>query len=515
MVTPDITWKPIPMPSSPHLAPRLPQALYRADQVRELDRIAIQDYALAGGLLMERAGAAAYQLARGLWPAARHWVVTCGIGNNGGDGYVVARLAHQDGLTVQVLQLGDGNRLAGDALAMASRFRTGGGQVQAYAGIPPDTDLIVDGLFGTGLEREVSGGWAAAIRDINGQGVPVLALDIPSGLHSDSGRVLGEAVRADATISFIGLKQGLFTGQGPDLAGQIYYADLDVPSALFQRFPPSARRLAWPELSERLPRRRRDAHKGDFGHVLVVGGAAGYSGAARLAGEAALRAGAGLVTLGTDSRHAALLNLGRPELMCRGLAGPADLDPLMSQARVVAIGPGLGQSDWGRGLLERVLTQDLPLVVDADALNLLAQAPQRRDNWVLTPHPGEAARLLGISSHAVQQDRLGAAHRLADRYGGVQVLKGAGTLVQIAGQPAEICQGGNPGMASGGMGDLLTGVIAALIAQGLPLADAARLGVCLHGAAGDRAALAGERGLIASDLLPEIRRLVNPGISPC
>jgi len=256
--------------------------------------------------------------------------------------------------------------------------------------------------------------------------------------------------------------------------------------------------------------RPRESHKGTFGHVLIVGGDQGYSGAARLAGEAALRCGAGLVSVGTHPGHAATLNQGRPELMVQGVQGGSDLDALLNQSTVVAIGPGLGQTPWGKSLLDQVLASPLPLVVDADALNLLRNPVRREAPWVLTPRPGEAARLLGSSSQKVQEDRFTVALDLAERFGASIVLKGAGTIIAEKARLSRVIPLGNPGMASGGMGDVLTGVIAALIAQGLSTFDAATLGALLHAGAGDLLAEEyGERGLLALDLPPAIRQLLN------
>ncbi len=501
-----------PMPSSK----QLPHALYRAEQVRALDRAVIEDHGIPGLTLMERAGAAAFHLLREHWPEAGDITVLCGIGNNGGDGYVLARKAQLAGMAVRVLQLGDPARLHGDALASAEKYRAAGGKVHPFDGLPRTTGLIVDGVFGTGLEREVTGLWRRALEQVNRHPAPVLALDIPSGLHSDTGQILGAAVTAAATISFIGLKQGMFTGEGPAVCGKIHFDALAVPAVVYSTELLSARRLDWAQQAGQLSPRRRTAHKGDFGHVLVVGGSPGYSGAARLAGEAAARSGAGLVSIATHPDHAALLNAGRPELMCHAIHTANQLSPLLQRASVVAVGPGLGQERWGRDLLARVLESPLPLVVDADALNLLAAEPLQRDDWVLTPHPGEAARLLGCSSREIQADRFQAVERLQQRFGGVALLKGAGSLIRDpSNRPTAVCGEGNPGMASGGMGDLLTGIIAALIAQGFTPADAACIGACLHGAAACRSAQQGERGMLASDLLPWIRTLLNPELAPC
>ncbi len=354
---------------------RLPYALYRAEQVRALDRCAIDGFGIPGAELMERAGRAAFVRACARWPGARRMVVLAGAGNNGGDGYVIARLALEQGWAVQLLTLGNHQQLHGEAAAAARAFAIAGGRAEPFRALPQAVDLIVDALLGTGLERPVAGDWAAAIEQVNASRAPVLAVDIPSGLHADSGRVLGCAVRADLTVSFIGLKQGMFTARGPDHCGEIQFDALQVPAAIYAGQILAARRLDWRKEQELVPRRRPAAHKGDCGHVLVVGGAPGLSGAPRLAGEAALRTGAGLVTIATHASHAALLNLTRPELMVHGVADAAALAAVAQRADVIAIGPGLGQDDWSRALFEQVLTLDKPLVVDADALNLLAAAP--------------------------------------------------------------------------------------------------------------------------------------------
>lgn len=489
--------------------PTLPNFLYRADQVRELDRTAIEEYGIPGTLLMERAGSSAFAALQAHWPKARRMGVLCGLGNNAGDGFVLARLASEAGYEVKVLQLGEANRIHGVALDARRKL-----QAQGVAIIPFDAralegvNIIVDALLGTGLTREVEGEWQKAIEAINQSPAPVLALDIPSGLHADSGRVLGAAVEAELSISFIGLKQGMFTAAGPDHCGAILFNDLDVPAEIFAKIPPAAQRLTF-DSAPKLAPRKCGSHKGSYGHVLVIGGDEGMAGAVRLAGEAALRVGAGLTSVATRAIHAASISAQRPELLCHAVDHVDQIRRLLEAASVVAIGPGLGQSNWSRQLWEAVLESSLPLVVDADALNLLATQSLRRANWILTPHPGEAARLLGCSTSQIQDDRFHAVNELHRRYGGVIVLKGAGTLVFSDGQPVAICDAGNPGMASGGMGDLLTGIIAGLIAQGLPLDAAARLGVALHTEAGDRAARAGQRGMLASDLLTYVRHLVN------
>jgi NAD(P)H-hydrate epimerase len=488
----------------------LPHALYRAAQVRRLDHTAIHHFGIAGETLMERAGAFSYAMLARYWPQARSIAVVCGPGNNGGDGYVVARIAHLAGLSVTILQLGDHDKLGGDAALNAGRCEALSIPCELLQKIPDDADVIVDAALGTGLERNVSGQWAEALQMINRQHAGVLAIDIPSGLNSDTGAVMGTAVRADVTTTFIALKQGMFTAAAADFCGEILFDALDIPARLYASEILSSRRVDWERQRQLLPQRPRSLHKGDCGHVLLVGGAPGFSGAVRLAGEGALRSGAGLVSVATDARHAGLIAASRPELMCHGIDNPAGLEPLLQRCSVVAIGPGLGQNAWGRSLFESVLQSNKHLVVDADALNLLAQYPQQHDHRVLTPHPGEAARLLGVTIPEIQHDRFAAAQRLQQRYGGVIVLKGAGTIIHSPGhRPAAVCSQGNPGMATGGSGDVLTGVIAGLIAQGLELQVSAETGVCVHAAAGDLAAQDGERGMIASDLFPLIRKLLQ------
>jgi len=488
----------------------LPTRLYRAAQVRELDRIAIEDLKIPGYTLMQRAGQASFDVLCARWPEARHLLVVVGTGNNGGDGYVIAFLALQAGWQTQVVQLGDAARLRGDALKARTDYLNAGGQVQAYmGGLLAAGELVVDALFGTGLERDVEGAWKFAIDAINAHPAPTLAVDIPSGLHSDTGMPLGTAVQATCTVSFIGLKQGLFTGAAADYCGELVFDDLDVPDAVFAELEPSASRIELEQVSRWLPPRSRVGHKGRYGHVLVVGGDQGMSGAARLAGEAAARSGAGLVSVATHPAHASVLNLTCPVLMVHGVESAYDLEPLVERCTVVAVGPGLDQNDWGRDLFGRICQLDKPMVVDADALTMLGQDPTQSDNWVLTPHPGEAARLLQTDTATIQKDRFTAAEMLQGRFGGVCVLKGAGTLIRSA-RATAICTAGNPGMASGGMGDVLTGVIAGLLAQGFNAPDAAELGVWLHASAADAAARDGERGLLATDLFPALRRLLNP-----
>ncbi|MGR8941199.1 MAG: NAD(P)H-hydrate dehydratase [Gammaproteobacteria bacterium] len=484
----------------------LPQTLYRAEQVRELDRIAIEDFGIPGYQLMCRAGDAVFASMAEKWPKARTVAVFCGSGNNAGDGYVIARLAAAAGLRAEVISVGDPDKLKGDALTACRDFVQSGGAITPFqAGRRIEADVLVDALLGTGLDRPVTGLYAEAIAAINRAQIPVVAVDIPSGLHADTGNALGSAVKADCTVTFIGLKQGLFTGQAADHVGEIIFDALDVPDEVFGSVKSNVFRV----LHKPMRPRERCGHKGNMGHVLVVGGDLGYSGAARMAGEAALRVGAGLVSIATRPEHAGLMNLNRPELMCRGVDDGTELIPLLEKADVVVLGPGLGQGRWGQSLFDAALRSDKMIVLDADGLNLLAASPTCKPDWILTPHPGEAGRLLQVSAASVQQDRFAAAAALRATYGGVAVLKGAGSLI-ASGEDIGVSTTGNPGMASGGMGDVLSGVIAGLWAQGMSARDAAEQGVFLHGRAADLAAVKdGERGLLATDLLPFLRQLVN------
>jgi len=489
----------------------LPAEIYSVASVREIDRAAIEDAGIPGYTLMTRAGTAAVRAARHHFPDANRWQVVCGAGNNAGDGYVVARIAAQDGIVVSALAVADPESLMGDAATAYADFTAEGGVVMPWSGdLDAEAQLIVDGLLGSGLEREVSGDFGAAVAAVNAHSAPVLALDIPTGVHGDSGHVLGAAVRADLTITFVGLKAGLFAAEGAELSGNVVFDGLEVPDRCRPRGDAMYRRIDDGMLRRCLPRRGRTAHKGDFGHVLIIGGGVGMPGAVRLAGEAALRTGAGLVSIATDPAHATAFVGSRPELMCHGVQNTADLRQLIDKATVIAFGPGLGQSAWAEELFGVIAAQALPAVWDADALNMLAKSPSSSKERIITPHPGEAGTLLGSSASDVQRGRRTALGSLQKQYGGVTVLKGANTVVSSSAGVPWLCTSGNPGMAAPGMGDVLTGIIAALLAQGLELEEAAVVGVEVHARAGDRAAGAGERGLLASDLMAELRSVINP-----
>ena len=488
----------------------LPALVYSAAQVRAMDRHAIDVIGISGYTLMLRAAEAALAQLQQRWPAANRITVLCGSGNNAGDGYALARLARNAGLSVSTCALVDPLCLRSDAARAYAEFTAAGGRdAQFERGILAATDVIVDALLGTGLDRPVDGAMRDCIDAVNSSGLPVLALDLPSGLDGDSGMIQGTAIRAARTITFVALKSGLFLGDAWDCVGELAFAGLGIPESAREGLLPVLRRMDGRLLEAALPRLRRSAHKGERGRVLIVGGLA-MPGAARLAGEAALRAGAGLVTVATDSQSVASIIAGRPELICHAVKSAADLEQLVESAGVVALGPGLGTGRSAREFFGTVAGCGKAIVLDADGLTLLAQKLRRRDDWILTPHPGEAARLLGTDTAAIQRDRLGSVRAIAARYGGVCVLKGAGTLVATKDALPWVCDHGNPGMATAGTGDVLTGIIAALVAGGCELERAAAAGVLLHALAGDRVVLAGERGVIAGDLIAELRAVVNP-----
>jgi hydroxyethylthiazole kinase-like uncharacterized protein yjeF len=467
---------------------------------------------LAGGAfeLMQRAGHAAWRELQARWPRAQRITVVCGPGNNGGDGYVLALAALQARRAVVVLHLEDHTPRTELAQRACTDYVAAGGRIELFPEQFPPADVVVDALFGIGLSHAPQGEVQQLIEAINAQPAPVFALDVPSGVDASLGTAPGVAVRAQATLQFIVRHHGLYTGAGLEHAGDLVLDDLEVPADLLQMSAPKAQLLTPDMLHTWLRPRRRDTHKGESGRVLLIGGDLGHGGAIAMAAEAALRSGAGLVSVATRRAHVGPLLARRPEAMTHAVESGSELQPLLEAADVIAIGPGLGQGDWGRALLRLALDAGKPLVLDADALNLIAAAPRSLPEAIITPHPGEAGRLLGRSTAQIQADRFGAVAELCTRLQATAVLKGAGTLVAGQGQPPRVIAAGNPGMATGGMGDVLTGVIAALRAQKLGALEAASAGALLHAMAGDAAAARGQRGLLATDLCGQLQALANP-----
>lgn len=498
------------------LSSSIPQQLYRPEQVRDNEARAAELAGVSMWQLMQRAGRAAYECLRDQFPPPLRVSVLCGSGNNGGDGYIVAMHAALAGYDVRVFAAKKPS--TEDALRAEQRWVAQGGWSEPLADwVDSDPDVVIDAMLGTGLDSDVRGEIGEAIANLNDSRLPVLAVDIPSGLHADTGRALGDAVHARHTVTMVALKRGLYTGQAGDYLGRLWFADLGVLREFRTQTDAAAWRLDTSQLWQALPRRCWNSNKGMFGHVVVIGGERGMTGAAQLTGMAALRGGAGKVSVICAPGQEVMFG-SVPELMVRGLeAGDDDADHLLQSAQVVAIGPGLGQGPWGQAWWQKIKEFEKPLVVDADALNLLAQSPLKRDDWVLTPHPGEAARLLDCSVADIEQDRWQSARQIQQDYGGTLVLKGAGSIVQGVDYVA-VNTTGNPGLASAGMGDTLTGIISALLApfyadSGRVQQDVAQLvaqGVLVHGAAADSAAADQPRGLVASDVINAVRQWVNP-----
>ncbi|MBT9431307.1 bifunctional ADP-dependent NAD(P)H-hydrate dehydratase/NAD(P)H-hydrate epimerase [Candidatus Sodalis endolongispinus] len=494
-------------------APSLSHSVYGAEWLRGWES---QGAMLAGVplyQLMERAGAAAFHRILWLYPGTRRWLVLAGHGNNGGDGYVVAQLAAAAGKQVTVLACAWPHPLPAEAEQAKAAWRASGGVVHpADQHWPEDVEVIIDALLGTGLKAAPRDPYRALIIAANRHPAPVFALDIPSGLDADTGATPGEVIRAAHTVTFIALKPGVLTGKARSVTGQLHYDDLGLGEWL-KRETPLMARLSAALLPRWLPARDPCAHKGDNGRLLIVGGDHGFAGAIRMTGEAALRCGAGLVRVLTREENLPSLLTARPELMVAPLTRDT-LQQGLDWADVVVIGPGLGQESWGKNALRVVENCDKPMLWDADALNLLAFNPEKRHNRIITPHPGEAARLLNGKVGDIERDRLGSARQLVRRYGGVVVLKGAGTLLAADDGAVAVADVGNAGMASGGMGDVLSGIIGGLLAQKLSLYDAACAGCVVHGATADHLAVAkGTRGMLATDLLPALYLFVNPELT--
>ena len=480
--------------------------LYTSAQCRELDRLMIEQEDVAGFDLMRRAGQAAFDELIHRWPGVRAVSVCCGKGNNAGDGYIIAGLAREIGLEVQLLQVGDASQLRGDA-ALAKAWAEERGVIAGPDDGPFTGEVIVDALLGTGLKGALREPFKTAVERVNASALPVLAIDVPSGINADTGAVADAAVQADVTVSFIGAKLGLHTGPGLAARGELVQAGLGVTDAVLAQVPG----CPWLHFDDAdLPALAINQHKHRMGHLVVAGGDAGMGGAPLMAAEAALRTGTGLVSLLTRPEHQAATLARRPELMVQDADDAERAAALLERASAVVVGPGIGRAPWGERLIRLALAAGKPTVIDADGLRWLAELNLRSAGpLIITPHPGEAAALLGTGSTEIEADRPAAALALAGQFDAVAVLKGPGTLC-AADKLLGLCAHGNPGMATAGMGDVLAGVIGGLLAQGLDPQRAATVGTCLHGWAGDRAAQRrGQRGLIATDLFDAIAEAVS------
>jgi NAD(P)H-hydrate epimerase len=490
----------------------LPLPLYSCEDVKTLDRLALEKYHLTPYQLMCRAGQAAWNNLTQIWPHATRIIILCGKGNNGGDGFVLARLAKAQACVVILYQVGevDESTLPPTALQARKDWLASGGEITQFTGQLLQGDVIVDALLGTGTHLPLAADFQNAIASINQSKCPVLSLDLPSGLDADTGIFYEAVVAATATITFVGMKIGLLVGMAVEVVGDLYFDNLGV-SLNEQSLTPKGWRIEYQECIKKLPRLQLTSHKGNRGHVLIVGaGLINYSGAVCLSGEAALRSGAGLVSIVSAVESMPLLTRAPAELMCYGFKKPKEMAALLEKASCIVVGPGLAQTAWSKKFFAAAIATNKPLVVDADGLYWLAKYPRRKENWILTPHPGEAARLLDTSTASIQADRIGAAKKLREKFGGVVVLKGAGTIVIDEGDKICINAGGFPGLSTAGTGDVLSGLIGALVAQGLSLSDSACLGTSVHTNAAQLEQSMGARGMIASDLFLHIRSLINP-----
>ncbi|WP_144823413.1 NAD(P)H-hydrate dehydratase [Marinobacter piscensis] len=509
-----------------HAEQSLTDLLFSADAVRRIDQYIIGQQGVEGFDLMQAAARAAFRQLVARWPGTEPLLVLCGAGNNGGDGYLVAASAVRHGLAVRCVAVAPVEKLSGDARKAWQKAVADGVDVQELAGTGEadleawfaGAGLVVDAMLGTGVAGAPREPFADLIRRCNRSGLPVLAVDMPSGLDATTGVARGEVVQASATVTFIGQKTGLYTGQGAAVSGDVVFEALNAEAGVAASGEePTAILRRWPSVRSWLPARPGHAHKGRFGHVLIVAGDHGFGGAGVLAAEAAARAGAGLVSLATRPAHVSAALARCPSVMVRGLDHGSELAEMLAAATVVVCGPGLGQSAWGQQMLQQVMASSTPRVLDADALNLLAaRVAAPLDNQILTPHPGEAARLLSCQVPAVEKDRVAAARKLQSQYGGVAVLKGAGTVIASDTGPVSIAGGCHPGMATGGMGDVLSGIVGALYAQQPELpAQVATVAASVHFEAAHRASASrGYMGLLPTDVIEALPQVLRESETP-
>lgn len=501
----------------------LGRRLYRAESVRAIDSAAISSGQVTGLQLMQLAAEAAFEKIVKRWSLPKSMLVLCGGGNNAGDGYLLAVLAKAAGVDVTLHAVVDIEKLNGDAKLAAEAWLNAGGKAEDLH--PPYEydryDCVVDALLGVGISRAVSGRYQQIIEAVNQRhGRGVIALDLPSGLNPNTGAVSSVAVHAEITVTFVAMKPGLITGVAQDYVGDVHLADLNVDSTIFAKHSADMRCLSQWDLKVFQQPRLRTSHKGRNGHLLMVGGDSGMSGAIRLSAEAALRSGAGLVSVATHPAHAHMVNIGCPEIMSQAMLDEESFDDIEQKADVLAIGPGLGHGAWSEWLFEAVIDTNLPMIIDADGLNWLAKGGDklahtlrlREKPLVITPHPGEAARLLSTEIDVIQADRIAAAKALHERFGAIVILKGAGTIIADDNE-LSICPYGNPGLAVGGSGDVLTGVVAALLGQmqvlNISAEEATKLAVLTHSIAADFAAADGERGMLPTDVIAQLRAIVS------
>ncbi|MEG3765942.1 NAD(P)H-hydrate dehydratase [Alteromonas sp. 14N.309.X.WAT.G.H12] len=493
------------------LATSLAHKLFRAEQVRENEGAAAEQSGCDMYTLMQRAGDAVFRQCQNLLPNTDIYLVIVGQGNNAGDGYIAALKAKQAGKQVWVCAVEPDRVLKGDAGKAQAQWRESGGSIRHFdPALLDKAGLVVDAMLGTGITSYIRNEFADIIDALNAHSIPVVSIDVPSGLDANTGQSLGRCVQADVTVTFVGIKPGLTTGAGKQSCGKLVFDDLGIGKA-FAGLARSSATLLDIEQFRGLGPRDVHSHKGTYGRLLCVGGNKGTAGAIRLSGEAALRSGAGMVRVFTHEASIVQVSAGRPELM----VSADELEAALEWATCVVIGPGLGQDEWAESVFTTVMkhcqSTSKAVVIDADALNILCRQATAYtiSDCILTPHAGEAARLLGVTIDDVETERFNYARQCAQRYHATCVLKGAGTIIDNE-WSTWVCKHGNPGMATAGSGDVLSGILGALLAQGLARDMAAKYGVTIHAKAGDEiAGLYGQRGMIASDLYDAVRALIN------
>ena len=500
--------------------------LYTASETRKIDNLAIKEKGISGYSLMQMAAEFTLDVILREFSPVEELIIFCSKGKNSGDGFLLGSFAKEFGLEVTIVMSNTSNVLKGVSRKAFEEMKDAKVKIISTKSVEKlkvsNKAVIVDALIGTGLKGNLRKNIKESILALNKLGVklPVLSLDIPSGVNPDTGDADDIAVYADITATFVAQKRGCFTSFGKKFSGEIIYSDLEIPKNLFSKITSTSYVVDYEDSISKVVYREQDAHKGHFGNVLIVGGDRGLGGAGLLSSRAAVYPGAGLTSLVTRPEHVSASLVSCPEVMVKGVDSGQDIEEHLVKPDVIAIGPGLGQSAWSEQMIQRVFWEaekrDVSVIMDADALNLLTKLKLSSDlpkRLILTPHPGEAARLLNTSVAVIESNRFSAAAKIQKKFNATVVLKGSGTVIchKSGGtQKWGICDSGNPGMATGGMGDVLTGIIAGLLAQGLTLKEAAEAGVDLHAKAADQASLEfGEAGLTSSDVINELKYLLK------
>jgi len=508
----------------------------RAFEIQEMDRLTIQELGIPGAVLMENAarGASRIFLDHFAPPVNSHVVILCGRGNNGGDGYVMARYLHQAGLKITVVILSESDKISGDALTNLEIIRNMGLEILevpdtdrwvTFNQTVRDCDLIIDGILGTGLDSPVRGLYAEVMEEVNSLDKPIMAIDIPSGLNADTGQIMGAAIRADLTVTFGFPKLGQLVFPGADLIGRLVRIDIGIPDTITNQVPAAFHMIEPDDFCDLFKNEKQDIHKGNRGHLLILAGSTGKTGAATLTALGALRAGAGLVTLGVpkslnpilENKLTEAMTVPLPETGDGSISLEADgiIKELMEGKTALAIGPGLSTNSETFGVVRDIVAScPLPMVIDADGINALSGElnvlANSKEKIILTPHPGEMGRLIGHTSGDIQHDRVGTVIHFVKEYGCYLVLKGARTLIGEPNGEIYINPTGNPALSIGGSGDVLTGLIGGFLARGWPVAKAAIAGVYLHGMAADLLAeYMGQAGILAGELLNVLPKLTS------